>query len=1012
MPGVASQSCDRPLRVHWLWASVAICLLAWSAIVPAQDDENDSLGGKPRRSRESLVNPEALDEVQADPELDEELSADDFLNEEVVAVVIEGHVTIAEHAIQRSLKVKPGRVVTPREVQEDVVTLRRTQWFSSVRPLYRRTAEGLVLVYEVRERPIIRTVRFIGNKNIKTGQLEAETGLRPNQPFDVALNREAVARIKSMYLEKGYRHAQVEMTQGNDPSDREVVISISEGPKTQVRWIRFEGNTFTRDTMDTVLKTKLASKMAILGVFGGTYAPELVENDVITITQYYNKLGFFDAHVSQRVDESADHKSATVVFTVEEGQRFRVRNVELVGYEALGREQLNRNHKLKAGDYFNYLHMQHDVVKMKDQYDTLGRLFAQVVPTPIFLDEPGVIDLEYQINEDKPYLVGDIHVRFRDESSHTREDVILNSVTRMAKPGQLADGRKIDLARRRVLSSQLWDQADPPTFEIIPVEGLDYRLASDDPLSEIARGQDQEESFFAKTQENRQALPAAGYGHGVSSRRRSTDRIRPAVNLTPVSRNRVVPALQQRVSKPLPAARPVPGEVSTPSAPLGRGVSSTRAKARAKAAQAHPALYNIDPAALFGEDSDPDLVIRGQSDVVPRGQSIDRNGVPVPQDFGAGTSNSGNPYGGTTFGRAPTQPPGFVDLDIDVTEGRTGRLMFGAGVNSNNGLVGSAVLQEDNFDITRPPRSWADISNGYAWRGAGQSFRLEAQPGNQVSRYVVSWNDPFFMRTDYNLGVSGFYFNRFYNEWTEDRLGGRISVGKAINEYWSGSLALRLEDVKIRSIQAGSPTDLTSVAGDNFLSTVSATLANDTRDNAFIPSQGHMLEGTFEQAFGDFNYPRVELTGSQYFTVRERADGLGKHIVQLYGQLAWSGDNTPIFERYYAGGYSSFRGFAFRGMSPIKSGVRVGGNFMALGTAEYMLPLTANDQIRAVAFTDFGTVEQDIGFDDFRVSAGVGLRLVIPAMGPAPIAFDFAWPIVDQKTDNRRMFSFYVGFTR
>jgi outer membrane protein insertion porin family len=42
----------------------------------------------------------------------------------------------------------------------------------------------------------------------------------------------------------------------------------------------------------------------------------------------------------------------------------------------------------------------------------------------------------------------------------------------------------------------------------------------------------------------------------------------------------------------------------------------------------------------------------------------------------------------------------------------------------------------------------------------------------------------------------------------------------------------------------------------------------------------------------------------------------------------------------------------------------------------------------------------------------VGFRLIIPAMGPAPIAFDFAWPIVDQKTDTRRMFSFYVGFTR
>jgi outer membrane protein insertion porin family len=275
------------------------------------------------------------------------------------------------------------------------------------------------------------------------------------------------------------------------------------------------------------------------------------------------------------------------------------------------------------------------------------------------------------------------------------------------------------------------------------------------------------------------------------------------------------------------------------------------------------------------------------------------------------------------------------------------------------------------------------------------------------------------MRSDFNVGVSGFFFNRFYEEWTEDRLGGRLSIGQAINEYWSASVALRLEDVRVRGLPNEPPAppdvipeDLRQVEGHNFLSTASFTLSNDTRDNAFIPTQGHFLEGTFEQAFGEFNYSRVEVTGSQFFTLRERADGFGKHILQLFGQMSWTGSDTPIFERYYAGGYSSFRGFAFRGMSPREGDFKVGGNFMALGTVEYMFPLTANDQIRAVAFTDFGTVEEDIGFDDFRASAGFGFRLVIPAMGPAPIAFDFAWPLLREDNDERRVFSFYVGFTR
>lgn len=998
---------------------------------------------KPRRSADSrpsrdlLKNPEEEATARTKPrsklasetlELpdEEDLSGDDFFNEPIVGVQIEGRETILEHAITRQLKVKAGRVVTPQEVQDDVAALMRTHWFSSVRPIYRRSDAGLVLVYEVRERPIIRKVQFLGNSKIKTPELEAHTGLRVNQPFDVAINKEAVARIRSLYKEKGFRYAVVELSKGGHPDDRDVVITISEGNKTRVRWTSFEGNEFASDA---ILRTKLASKYGIGWVskgiaFGGVYDPEIVENDVITLTQYYNNLGYFDAQVTHREVFTDDQKGVDVTFSVKEGPRYQVRDVKLVGYDVLSREQLLNAPKLKAGDYFNYRFMQLDVNGMKDQYDGLGRLFAEVRPTPIFLDEPGKIDLEYRINEDKPYLVGDIKVNFRGDMPHTREDVILNGVSRLIKPGQLADGKKIDLARRRVLSSQLWDQADPPSFEITPVDGRDYMLAADDPLRKILRAQDTEMMFRQALQER------IGYGHSVVPSRRTAAR--------PTPKKPVVDATPLKSSvKTSESPRPMPRGVTLSTTRKASPQHSLTERALAKSRGGdHRRKYNMDPSTLFGEPlaadlvidvpeesqgpqpADEEFVVRAQNEFVPRGQSIDRNGVPIPQDLRTNSGSSGNPYGGTP-GRNPVPPPGYIDLNIDVTEGRTGRLMAGAGVNSNNGLVGSIVLQEDNFDITRPPRSWADIVNGYAWRGAGQSFRIEAQPGNQVSRYVVSWSDPFFMRSDFNVGVSGFFFNRFYEEWTEDRLGGRLSIGQAINEYWSASVALRLEDVRVRGLPNEPPAppdvipeDLRQVEGHNFLSTVSFTLSNDTRDNAFIPTQGHFLEGTFEQAFGEFNYSRVEVTGSQFFTLRERADGFGKHILQLFGQMSWTGSDTPIFERYYAGGYSSFRGFAFRGMSPREGDFKVGGNFMALGTVEYMFPLTANDQIRAVAFTDFGTVEEDIGFDDFRASAGFGFRLVIPAMGPAPIAFDFAWPLLREDNDERRVFSFYVGFTR
>ena len=63
----------------------------------------------------------------------------------------------------------------------------------------------------------------------------------------------------------------------------------------------------------------------------------------------------------------------------------------------------------------------------------------------------------------------------------------------------------------------------------------------------------------------------------------------------------------------------------------------------------------------------------------------------------------------------------------------------------------------------------------------------------------------------------------------------------------------------------------------------------------------------------------------------------------------------------------------------------------------------------ASSFTDFGTVEQNVTIKDFRVAPGFGLRITMPALGPAPIALDFAVPVSYADFDSQQLFSFFVG---
>jgi outer membrane protein insertion porin family len=128
--------------------------------------------------------------------------------------------------------------------------------------------------------------------------------------------------------------------------------------------------------------------------------------------------------------------------------------------------------------------------------------------------------------------------------------------------------------------------------------------------------------------------------------------------------------------------------------------------------------------------------------------------------------------------------------------------------------------------------------------------------------------------------------------------------------------------------------------------------------------------------------------------------------------VAWAGSNAPVFERFYAGGFQTIRGFAFRGVGPVVNGAEVGGDFMFLNSIEYQIPIRANDQLYAVAFVDSGTVESDVSIRNYRVSAGVGLRIVVPMLGPVPIALDFGFPIIKAADDQTQIFSFWVGLFR
>ncbi len=353
----------------------------------------------------------------------------------------------------------------------------------------------------------------------------------------------------------------------------------------------------------------------------------------------------------------------------------------------------------------------------------------------------------------------------------------------------------------------------------------------------------------------------------------------------------------------------------------------------------------------------------------------------------------------------------YADIVTAVEEVPTGRLMFGVGASSFQGLSGSLILHETNFDIFNFPRSFNDLFNGRAFRGRGQDFQINLSPGTVMNRAMVSFRDPYLFNLPIGLNVSGYTFQRYYPNWTEGRGGGRFSLGRQFGTQTYADVAFRVEDVNFTGFQIPAPAEYLAAQGHTTLATIRPSLRFDNRNNPFAPNQGYYFEGAFEQGWGTFTYPKLTLEGRQYATLGSRPDGSGKRILTFRQFYGVSGPNTPVYERFFAGDWRSLRGFAYRGVGPHVYGQNVGGLQMFLGSLEYQFPWTANDKLQQVFFCDFGTVDNDYSFNDWRVAIGTGARIYLPQQmfGPLPLAFDIAYPILHENGDRTRYFTFFIG---
>jgi len=352
--------------------------------------------------------------------------------------------------------------------------------------------------------------------------------------------------------------------------------------------------------------------------------------------------------------------------------------------------------------------------------------------------------------------------------------------------------------------------------------------------------------------------------------------------------------------------------------------------------------------------------------------------------------------------------PDTRDALVSVKEGQTGSIMVGAGIGSDDGLIGNVTLNQRNFDITDVPTKFSDIFAGKGFRGAGQQFRLTASPGTEYNSYAVSFTEPYLYDKPISLSLSGTLFDRERETYKETRLTGRVGLERRYPDEWRRGISFRAENVEVTDLDWDAPQDVIDVEGDNMMFGTRLYFSKNTTDSRFLPSRGHHFDLGYEQVVGDHNFGVVEGTYRWYKTVREDLSEL-KTILETKLHAGTIVGDAPTFERFYVGGTGSWalRGFEYRGISSRggPSNEPIGSDWAVVGNTELGIPL-GSEMFSWLFFADAGMIDSG----GMRASVGTGVQILVPQFfGPVPMRFELAAPFMKEDEDETQAFSFSMG---
>jgi outer membrane protein insertion porin family len=373
---------------------------------------------------------------------------------QVEQVLIQGNRRFPRETILYYIQTREGDIYNPAQLERDLKSLWAQNLFTDIQVLMQDgEAGGKIVIFRVKENPIIRDLQFKGLKSVTESDVltrfrEKRVGVSKEEMWDPAKGQVAKRVLKDLLGEKG--HPEAEVSVESEPlSEAAVAVTfqIDEGPRVRVLEIQFEGNKiFSDDELRKPMKNVKQAGLITRFSSRDIYHPEALKDDLermrfLVLADH----GYLEAQIGEPRVESITRDKGFLIFPfriplisppteglrivipVSEGRQFRFGKIEIEGNKVFSGDQVKAIIGIKPGDVVRSTIIQKGVYEsLRDLYGRLGYIQMITHPDQDLKDDPsdptkGIADFTISIEEGRQYA---LHYLEFMGNTNTRDKVL------------------------------------------------------------------------------------------------------------------------------------------------------------------------------------------------------------------------------------------------------------------------------------------------------------------------------------------------------------------------------------------------------------------------------------------------------------------------------------------------------------------------------------------------------------------------------------------------------------